>query len=188
MTADRTSDPAPPPHEPIREDDTRDYRDDRTDDLTAAHRAGVREGVARTIAQSFCLALGLVLIAVGILGFLFGGDGFDTGAGVSGDEFLGLEVNGWHNVVHIASGAFLVLVAGSARTAALGSLIFGLVYAAVCVLGFVDGSDVFDVVAINDADNWLHLGLAVVAIIVGIMSGALGASARRERRRLGVDR
>jgi Domain of unknown function (DUF4383) len=156
------------------------------DRVTAAHRAGVREGVARTLAQSFCLVLGLVLIAVGILGFIFGGSDFDTGAEVSGEEFLGLEVNGWHNVVHIATGAFLVLVAGTPASAAIGALVFGIVYAVVCVLGFINGDDLLDFIAINDADNWLHLALAVAAIIVGLTSGALGTSARRQKRRLGV--
>jgi hypothetical protein len=156
------------------------------DRVTAAHRAGVREGVARTLAQTFCLTLGLVLIAVGILGFFFGGDGFDTGADVAGEEFLGLEVNGWHNVVHIATGAFLVLMAGTPASAAIGALVFGLAYAVVCVLGFIDGDDVLDFLAINDADNWLHLALAILAVGIGLSSGALGMSARRERRRLGV--
>jgi hypothetical protein len=49
------------------------------------------------------------LIAVGVLGIVFGGSGFDAGGDVQGDDFIIFEVNGWHNVVHIATGAFLVV-------------------------------------------------------------------------------
>jgi Domain of unknown function (DUF4383) len=161
-------------------------RDRDRGDLEAAHRAGVREGAARTLAQSFCLALGLVLIAAGVLGLIFGNSSFDTGDSIQGGDFLGFTVNGWHNVVHIATGAFLVLMAGSAGSAALGALIFGIIYAAVCVVGFTSDSDIFNVVAIDDADNWLHLGLAVLGIIVGLSAGGLKLSAGRERRRIGL--
>jgi hypothetical protein len=77
--------------------------------IERALRVGRREGAARTIAQSFCLLIGAGLIAAGVLGFVFGGTSFDAGGDVQGDEFTIFEVNGWHNVVHIATGAFLVV-------------------------------------------------------------------------------
>jgi len=64
------------------------------DIIERARRVGRREGTARTIAQSFCLLIGAGLIAGGVLGFVFGGTGFDTGADVQGDDFLLFEVNG----------------------------------------------------------------------------------------------
>jgi hypothetical protein len=71
-----------------------------------------------------------------------------------------------------------------AAAAAIGALIFGLVYAAVAVWGFADGNDVIDLVATDAADNWLHVGLAALGALVGLLAGALGVSARREHRRL----
>jgi hypothetical protein len=47
--------------------------------IERARRVGRREGAARTIAQSFSLLIGAGLIAVGVLGFVFGGSGFDAG-------------------------------------------------------------------------------------------------------------
>ena len=146
---------------------------------SAARREGVKEGAGRTLAQGFCLAAGLVLIAVGVLGFFFGGSSFSTGPGVSGQNFIVFEVNGWHNVIHIATGAFLVLMAASASTAITGALLFGVVYAAVTVLGFIDGDDLVTIAPVNTADNWLHLALAAAALLVGVLAGGLFGSARR---------
>jgi hypothetical protein len=152
--------------------------------LERARRVGRREGAARTIAQSFCLLIGLGLVAVGVLGFVFGGSSFEAGGDVQGDDFIIFEVNGWHNVVHIATGAVLVVVSMRPAAAAIGALVFGLVYAAVAVWGFADGNDVIDLVATDAADNWLHVGLAALGVLVGLLAGALGVSARREHRRL----
>jgi hypothetical protein len=149
-----------------------------------ARRIGRKEGAARTIAQSFCLLIGAALVAGGILGFVFGGTGFDAGGDVQGDDFLIFEVNGWHNVVHIATGAFLLIVSLRAAAAAIGALIFGIVYAAVAVWGLVDGDDVVGLLATDTADNWLHVGLGAAGVLVGAGAGALGLSARREHRRL----
>ncbi len=145
----------------------------------AARREDAKEGAGRTLAQGFCLVTGLVLIAVGVLGFFFGGSDFTTGPGVSGENFIVFEVNGWHNVVHIATGALLVLMAASAKTAITGALVFGVVYVAVTILGFVDGDDLVTLAPVNTADNFLHLALAVVAIVIGAAAGGLAGSRRR---------
>ncbi len=144
-----------------------------------ARRQGAKEGAGRTLAQAFCLVTGLVLIAVGVLGFFFGGGDFTTGAGVSGEPLIVFEVNGWHNLVHLASGAFLLLVAAKPGTAITGALAFGVIYVVVTVWGFVDGSDIATIVPINAPDNFLHLALAVVAILIGVAAGGLAGSARR---------
>jgi|SRR5215210_6821472 len=148
-------------------------------EASAARREGAKEGEARTLAVGFCLVTGLALFAVGVLGLLFGGRDFSTGPGVSGANFIVFEVNGWHNVVHIATGTFLLLMAVSARTAIPGALIFGVVYVAVTVLGFIDGDDLVTIAPVNMADNYLHLALAAVAILIGAAAAALRGSARR---------
>jgi len=122
---------------------------------------------------------GLVLIAVGVLGFFFGGSGFSVGPAVSGQPFIIFEVNGWHNIVHLASGALLLLVAAKPATAITGALVFGVVYVVVTLWGFIDGNDILSIVPVNTADNFLHLALAVVALLVGLTAGGLVGSARR---------
>ena len=151
------------------------------DQVESARRAGAKTGAARTLAQGFCLLGGLALIAAGILGFPFASGDFGTGEGVQGDDFIVFEVNGWHNVVHIATGAFLVLMSFKAASAAIGALVFGLLYVVVTAWGFIDGSDILEVVPVDSPDNFLHLALAAAGIVVGVTAGALGLSGRRQR-------
>jgi hypothetical protein len=123
----------------------------------------------RTPAQWYCLLAGISLLLAGIFGFI-SDSSFDTGDGVQGDLFLGFEVNAIHNLVHVASG-FVLLAASpkraSARAVALG---FGLVYAIVAIIGLVDGSDVLGLIPVNSADNLLHIALAALGILTGLIS------------------
>jgi hypothetical protein len=124
---------------------------------------------------------GVVLVAVRILGFIFAETSFAVSPPVNGQELVVFEVNGWHNLVHIATGALLLLAAPKEATAATAALIFGLAYAAITVWGFIDGTDVAVIVPVNTADNLLHLGLAIVALLAAVASGALSAKRRSDR-------
>jgi hypothetical protein len=68
----------------------------------------------RTPAQWYCLLAGLALLLAGVLGFVVDST-FDTGSGIDGDKLVVFEVNGIHNLVHIASG--LLLLAASPKRA-----------------------------------------------------------------------
>ena len=125
----------------------------------------------RTPAQIYALLFGAVLLAVGVIGFAVDGS-FETGGGVQGDELILFEVNGWHNLVHIASGALGLALAGSrvgARAFALG---FGAVYLVVTAWGFVDGASVLGLVAVNTSDNFLHLAIGLLGVGAGIASAS----------------
>ncbi len=138
----------------------------------------------RSLAQWFCLVVGLALLLGGILGMLTADNNFDTAASdpdgiLQGDGFLGFEVNGWHNLVHIVSGAVLLLGFarhGLARTLAIA---FGVVYAVLLVLGLVNGNDILGFVPVNIADNVLHGVLA----LLGLGAGLLSTQKRREETR-----
>jgi hypothetical protein len=143
----------------------------------SAHR---KDKAGRTLAQTTCLVVGLTLVAVGVLGFFFGGSSFNVGNNPPGEEFIIFEVNGWHNIVHIATGALLLFAAPKGPLAATVLTVFGLTYAVVTVWGFVDGNDVLNLVPVNTADNFLHVGLTLVALFVGFTSGGLMAAGRKE--------
>ncbi len=151
------------------------------EETSHAHRAGVKEGAARSTAQIISGIIGLVLVAAGILGFIYGESSFAVGANLERGEFLGFDVNGWHNVVHIATGVFLLLMIPTLTTAVTGLLVFGLVYAAVAIWGFIEQTDVARVLPIDTADNVLHAVLAVIALIVAIAAGGLKRSATRTK-------
>jgi Domain of unknown function (DUF4383) len=137
----------------------------------------------RTPAQWYCLLAGLGLLLAGIFGFLADGS-FDTGTAngaLQGDSFLGFEVNGWHNIVHLLSGLVLLAAFGRRRPAKTVALAFGVVYGLVTIIGLIDGNDVFGLIPINPADNVLHLVLSAAAIVAALISPT------DERRRGGRD-
>jgi hypothetical protein len=113
--------------------------------------------------------LGFTLILAGLIGFA-ADSAFDTGAGIDGDRLLGLEVNGWHNLVHLASGLLLVAGLGSNARARKVCQLFGLTYLVVAIVGFADGDDLFTLLPVNTADNVLHLVLALVAFWAAALS------------------
>ena len=128
----------------------------------------------RSAAQWFCLVVGATLVVVGLLGFLAEAT-FDTSAGsdpgaLDGEKFILFEVNGWHNVVHIASGLFLLALSGKHRTARTAALAFGAIYAVVTIIGLIDGHDVLGLIPVNPADNVLHILLTVAALAAGLTS------------------
>jgi hypothetical protein len=135
----------------------------------------------RTPAQWYCLSGGLALLLAGALGFIADAS-FDTSrtadvdrlgnanGQLQGDSFLGFEVNGWHNLIHIATGLFLLLGASRARRARTVALIFGAVYGVVTVIGLIDGNDVLGLLPINAADNILHVGLTALAFVAAFAS------------------
>ncbi|MPY82799.1 MAG: DUF4383 domain-containing protein [Actinophytocola sp.] len=148
-------------------------------EIQRAHKAGVKEGTARSIARITAGVLGVVLIAAGVLGFIYGDSSFTVGDQLGRGEFLGFDVNGWHNIVHIATGAFLLLMMPTTTSAITGLLVFAVVYAAVTVWGFVTGTDVAWIVPVDTADNILHAALVVVALIVAIAAGGIRRGAKR---------
>ena len=128
----------------------------------------------RSPAQLYALIFGLVLVAAGIMGFFYDST-FESGDDASRDAVLGiLDVNGWHNVVHIASGVLGLAVAGSYANARLYALGFGGVYILVAVLGFIygNGDEIFDIIPVNTEDNVLHALIGVAGIGAGFATPA----------------
>jgi hypothetical protein len=124
----------------------------------------------RSPAQVYALVIGLTLTVAGIAGFFWNAD-FGSGDGLDRDAVIGvLDVNGWHNVVHLASGALGLLVAGSYAGARVYALSFGAVYLVVTVLGFIagDGGEILSVIPVNTEDNVLHLLIGIAGVLAGV--------------------
>jgi hypothetical protein len=135
----------------------------------------------RSPAQVYSLVIGLSLTLAGIVGFLYSSD-FSTGSAASDpgnrDAVLGvLDVNGWHNVVHLLTGLLGLAVAGSYDSARRFAAGLGFVYAIVVILGLLYGTDdaIFGLIPINAEDNVLH-GLIALA---GLAAWAASPSAPR---------
>ena len=125
----------------------------------------------KTPAQIYSLVFGATLLLAGIIGFFVDASFGDLGSNVQGDELIFFEVNGWHNLVHIASGALGLALAGSRPGARAFALGFGAVYLVVAIWGLIVGDQVlFGLIPINGADNVLHLLIALAGLAAGFAS------------------
>ena len=117
-------------------------------------------------AKLYAGLVGATLVVAGLIGFAY-----STSFGQPGDvdAVLGiLDVNAWHNLVHIATGVLgLVAFGYAARQYALG---LGAVYVAVAIWGVVIGSgeSILGIIPVNTEDNFLHLLLGLTGIAAGL--------------------
>jgi len=141
--------------------------------LSVGARTGERPAV-----ELAAMLVGATFALVGILGFIPGvTQNFDamTFAGHdSGAELLGIfQVSILHNIVHLLFGVVGLAAArslGGARTYLVGG---GAVYVGLWLYGMlVDKMSGANFVPINDADDWLHLGLGAAMIVVGLALGS----------------
>lgn len=129
--------------------------------------------------QNLALLVGVVFLAVGVLGFI---PGITTNysdlsfAGHNSEaKLLGIfQVSILHNIVHLLFGVAGVALARSlsgAKTYLVGG---GVVYLALFVYGLVvDQGSSANFVPVNNADNVLHLGLGIGMIALGVIGTAL---------------
>jgi hypothetical protein len=133
----------------------------------------------KTPAQLYALLVGGTLLIAGIIGFFYSSD---FGSPGEVDSVFGiLDVNGWHNVVHIVTGGLGLLALGYAARAYAGGL--GLVYIVVAIWGFVIGNheSILGFIPVNTEDNVLHaiLGLTGVAAYAATPAEAAPETAPR---------
>ncbi len=130
---------------------------------------------AKTLPQRFALVIGIVYVALGVIGFVV--TGFSEFVGHSDSALLGLfHLNPFHNVVHLALGAlalFAALVLTPVATEGV-NFIFAGILIVVAVLGYLGYLDeLLAIPAGLDPDNVLHLVLGVVTLMFSNPLGAL---------------
>ena len=113
--------------------------------------------------KNITIAFGSTFILVGLLGFI-------PNPLVSANGIF--EVNAMHNLVHLLTGAAflfggLVLEGKEALTL---KVVTG-AYFGVAILGFLtSGNTLLGLVHINEADRWLHLGLAIAMLAAAFVA------------------
>src|SRR3954447_10907364 len=137
------------------------------------------EGVTRrsgvSLAKGPVGIIGLVLLAGGILGLIFGSTNFTThfpDGDVSGGTWIGIEGNGWTWLLFGGTGLVLLLSAPMHWSAKTMAMLGGIVMAIACALAIVDG----DVLGIFAANSWtmLAFGAAAVALLLVAMLPRVG--------------
>jgi hypothetical protein len=133
----------------------------------------MRNSPNRLIATVF----GAVYLLVGLVGFAVtsGVSFFST----EGANLIIFEVNPLHNVIHLTIGAAL-LYAGvkDIQLARTVNTAVGAVYLLVGILGLFLLSSPLNIIALNGADNVLHLASAVLLLGVGLSLDKVPATAR----------
>jgi len=117
------------------------------------------------MAKTYAVAVGAVLLLVGIAGFLT-------------DEMFGMKFHPAHNVIHILSGA-IGLWAGLGKSAngpRTFAQIFGVIYTLVAIAGFAGMHDLGPIqLGLNGAYNVVHLAVG----LLGLLAGFTGAKPAR---------
>ncbi|HKS02914.1 MAG TPA: DUF4383 domain-containing protein [Arthrobacter sp.] len=133
----------------------------------------MRNSPNRLVATVF----GAVYLLVGLVGFaVTSGVGFFS---TEGANLIIFEVNPLHNVIHLAIGAAL-LYAGvkDIQLARTVNTAVGAVYLLVGIVGLFLLSSPLNIIALNGADNVLHLASAVLLLGVGLSLEKVPATAR----------
>jgi len=118
-----------------------------------------------------------LLVAAGFI--VIGALGFIPGVTIGGKLFGVFAVSGLHNVLHLLSGFVgfaLARTYAASRAYFLGG---GLFYIALWLQGLFIGASLLP---INGADNWLHFGLGVGMVLLGLtLAGQRDPTKRRSR-------
>ena len=144
-------------------------------------QAQERALATRTPVQVAALIVGAVFLAVGVLGFIPGiTTNYDslTFAGHESEAALFgvFAVSVLHNIVHLVFGVAGIAMSRTAAAAQLYLLGGGIIYLALWVYGLVvDEHSTANFVPVNAADNWLHLGLGLGMVVVGLVLGRAAA-------------
>ena len=129
----------------------------------------------RTPVRQAALAVGVVFLLVGVLGFVPGVttdyDTMEFASHDSGAELLGIfQVSVLHNLVHLAFGAAGVVMSRTVSGAATFLLAGGAVYLVLWLYGLLVGHDSSaNFVPLNTADDWLHFVLGIGMIALGML-------------------
>ena len=134
----------------------------------------VRRGGLQPV-QVLAGLIGLIYLAIGIIGMII--TGFGGFADATHSSLWVFSINPLHNVFHIVIGALGVLMAlssGWARTYGWVLLaVFGILLLwGLAVTGVFAGNPVSGLgnpFALDAADNWLHLGTALLGLVLAVM-------------------
>jgi hypothetical protein len=129
--------------------------------------------LTRSPAQTWARLIGWVLLLAGAVGFFYSAS---FGSPGEVDAVFGiLDVNGFHNLVHVLSGLLGIVMARSFGSARAYCLLLAAAYAVVTIWGLVvgDGGEILSILPVNTEDNVLHALIALVSLVVAVGTSAV---------------
>jgi hypothetical protein len=136
--------------------------------------AGRTAVATRSPVRAVTLLFGAVFLLIGVAGFIPGVTSHYGELGFAGEgseaEILGLfQTSVLHNVVHLLFGVFAVAMARSETGARTYLVTAGSTYLTLWVYGLVVHGGKGNFIPVNNEDNWLHLGLALTLLGLGLL-------------------
>ena len=137
--------------------------------------SAARTGSRRALVQTAALAVGVVFLLVGVLGFIPGITAdYDTmtfAGHESEAKLLGIfQVSVLHNLLHLAVGVLGVLASRATAAARMFLLVGGVAYLGLWIYGMVvPETSSANFVPLNTADDWLHLVLGLGMVLLGLV-------------------
>jgi hypothetical protein len=129
---------------------------------------------ARSPLRTAALLVGAVFLLVGVLGFVPGVTTDYSDLGAAGHEstaklFGIFQVSVLHNIVHLLFGIAGIVLSRTNQGSRAYLIGGGVIYLALWLYGLViDKTSDANFVPLNTADDWLHFGLAVGMIGLGV--------------------
>jgi hypothetical protein len=137
----------------------------------------------KSLVQTVVPIIGAFYVLIGIVGFFI--TGFTNFVQNTDDKLVGFAINPFHNLVHLAIGAFLIIMALN-RNKAVGegaTMGVGLFYIVAFVIG-VYASDNLTIISMHgsgDLENFNHIVNGVALLTIGLLSsGQTQASMKRQ--------
>ncbi len=119
------------------------------------------------MAKSLATWFGLILVVLGVLGFI---------PGVTNDDkmiFGIFQVDTVHSIVHIVVGALGLWMGMAGMDQAKNYLrIFGVVFALFAIIGFFQGDTILGIMDTNMAHTWVYVVLALIFLWGGFAGGS----------------
>lgn len=154
--------------------------------VTKFRQAEANQTLTHSPLRLVAAAVAVVFLLVGILGFIPGITTDYDSMQFAGHEseamlFGVFQVSVLHNIVHLLFGVVGLILARTVLGARWFLIGGGIIYAVLWIYGLiVDPDSTANFVPLNTADNWLHFGLAVGMIALGLLvPAAAGKSADR---------
>ena len=148
--------------------------------MVRTHRLMAVQGAALIVAAAFLI--------FGVLGFLPGvttdHDLLQFAGHHSGAKLFGVfTVSVLHNLLHMAFGVVGMVMARTYALARAYFLLGGLAYLGLWSYGLLINHDhPMNVIPVNNADNWLHLGLGITMALLGVtLAGQHDPTKRRTK-------
>jgi Domain of unknown function (DUF4383) len=142
--------------------------------VSRSHAGGVAS--TRALVQTAALAVAVVFLLVGVLGFIPGITTHYSSMSFAGHDsdakLLGVfQVSVLHNIVHLLFGLAGIAMARTVSGARLYLIGGGAIYLVLWLYGLIVGQEsVANFVPLNSADDWLHLVLGLGMIALGLFT------------------